>query len=437
MSRPRSAVLARGVASALAAGALAAAAAPSASAAVPAFYVPPATLPSTNGALIRTEPLKLGASITIDGLNVALPGKATRIMYRSTNANGVPVAVTGTYIEPSKAWSGTGTRPLVSFAEGTQGTGDQCAPSRTLEQPLSYSNSSIGLGYEIPNIYGLLDRGLGVVVTDYIGLGTPDRLHTYVDRLDMGRAVLDAARAAQRLTGVSVNSNSPVGFYGYSQGGGASAAAAELQPTYAPELKLKGAVVGAPPANLMEVLKSADNTLLTGVLGYAINGLLTNNPSLGPILDAQVNQKGKDALAKVATQCIGDTILSYGYAKTTDWTGSGKAACDVVNGIPAAKAIADKQKLGTVKPPVPVRVFTGTKDDIVDHAQARQLAVDWCNRNANVDYEAVSQTFGSAGTALNHLGPAFTEAGAASDWLVDRLKGKFQLSECWSISFQP
>ncbi len=108
--------------------------------------------------------------------------------------------------------------------------------------------------------------------------------------------------------------------------------------------------MGAPPADLMAVLKSADGTLLTGVLGYAINGLLANNPSLGPILDAQVNAKGKDALAKVSTQCIGDTILSFGYAKTTDWTVSGKSAFDVVNSIPAAKAIADKQKLGTVKP---------------------------------------------------------------------------------------
>src|SRR5438067_2158643 len=71
-------------------------------------------------------------------------------------------------------------------------------------------------------------------------------------------AVLDAIRAAQRLPEANLPDDGPVAIAGYSQGGGASAAAAELQPSYAPELKLKGAYAGAVPADLAEVAKNLD-----------------------------------------------------------------------------------------------------------------------------------------------------------------------------------
>lgn len=435
MSRPRPAQSLRGAA-ALAAAAATSLCAPTSAAAAD-FSVPPASLPASNGALVRTEPMKLGASITLNGLNVVLPGKATRIMYRSNDANGLPVAVTGTYIEPSKAWPGTGPRPLVSFAEGTQGQGDQCAPSRTLASPLSVSGGSLAVGYEVPGIYGFLNKGIAVVVTDYIGLGTPDRTHTYVDRKDMGQAVLDAAIAAMQVGGASVTQSSPVGVYGYSQGGGAAASAAELQPTYAPSLNLKAGYAGAPPANLMEVLRSADGTALVSVLGYAINGLAVNNPVLRPILDAEVNAAGKAALAKISTQCIGDSLFAFAYKRTSSWTVSGRPAYDVVNGNPAARAVVDAQRIGTLRPTVPVQILTGTRDDLVDHGQARQLAVDWCARGADVYYKPVTQYFDAAKSGLNHLGPAIGTAGSTTSWMIDRLKGLPQTSNCASISRLP
>ncbi len=126
--------------------------------------------------------------------------------------------------------------PLVVVAPGTMGQGDQCAASMGLEHPLRISARTVSVGYENLAIYRLLARGVAVVVTDYVGLGTTDRLHTYVNRVDEAHAVLDAARAARALEQASVTTESPVGLYGYSQGGGAVAAAAELQPSYAPDV---------------------------------------------------------------------------------------------------------------------------------------------------------------------------------------------------------
>lgn len=398
-----------------------------------AFYQPPAELPADDGALVRTEPQDLSITILLQ----TIKGDGTRLMYKSTDAAGNPVAVTGTYIEPEAAWTGNGPRPLVAFAPGTQGQGDLCAPSKTLSQAIDVRPGELAVGYEAPQISALVDEGYGVVVTDYIGLGNPERLHTYTAREDLGHALLDAARAAKNLDGTSLASDSPVGLYGYSQGGGATGAAVELAPTYAPELNLKGAYVGAPPADLFEVLKTVDATLLTGVIGYAINGLLEYSPELQSILDAETNETGKAALATVQDQCIGDSILTYPFKKTSEWTTSGHSAADVVAANPAARAVVDEQRLGRVRPSVPVMVLTGTQDDIVGSAQAKQVARDWCRLGGSVNYSPSIQVTPSGGTALNHLTPIFVDAHKARAWLKDRLSDRPARSNCALVPILP
>ena len=66
---------------------------------------------------------------------------------------------------------------------------------------------------------------------------------------------------------VGAAADSPIGFDGYSQGGGAAAGAADHAATYAPELNVKGTFAGAPPADLLEVVKAVDNHMIAGVAG--------------------------------------------------------------------------------------------------------------------------------------------------------------------------
>src|SRR5699024_638044 len=119
---------------------------------------------------------------------VPTPTRAWRIEYRSTSATGDANIVSATVIVPLDGHSGT--RPLVSYAVGTVGLADRCAPSATLPH---------GLNPEGGNISKALLRGWGVVVTDYEGLSTPGT-HTYLVSESEGHAVLDAARAARRMS---------------------------------------------------------------------------------------------------------------------------------------------------------------------------------------------------------------------------------------------
>ncbi|GGW71226.1 triacylglycerol lipase [Streptomyces lucensis JCM 4490] len=401
---------------------------------IPAFYTPPSTLPAADGTLIRSEPLPL--ALSLPGLDGPLPGRATRLMYKSTDSTGQPVAVTGAYLEPTAPWRRGGPRPLVAVAPGTMGQGDQCAASLGLEHPLTLNGRTASVGYEDLAIYRLLAEGVAVVVTDYAGLGATDRLHTYVNRLDGAHAVLDAVRAARGLQGASATAASPVGLYGYSQGGGATAAAAELQPSYAPDITLAGTYSGAPPAELTAVTEAIDGSDLAGALGWSVNGFLQSEPSLKPIADRHLNAAGRAALADLSTMCVGDAILSYNSAHSTSWTKDGSSLGDVVKAEPALRDFLDRQRIGRGRPAGPVRVATGITDDLVPHAQARQLAVDWCRKGANVTYVPVSTPpLGRA--LLNHVAPLIADQGAAIDWLTDRLAGRPAGSTCWSLPLQP
>ncbi|MFC9753562.1 lipase family protein [Streptomyces sp. NPDC056921] len=403
---------------------------------IPAFYTPPTRLPSADGALIRTEALPLGLRIPgLDGR--PMPGTATRLMYKSTDSAGQPVAVTGAYIEPSAAWKGSGPRPLVAVASGTMGQGDQCAPSFALQHPLTLNGDTVSVGYEALAIYRLLSTGAAVVVTDYVGLGTTDRLHTYVNRVDEAHALLDAARAARSVPGASVTAASRTGLYGYSQGGGATAAAAELQPSYAPDVPLSGTYSGAPPADLVSVMKGIDGSALAGALAWSISGFAQADPDLRAVVDANISATGKAALADASTMCVGDALFGYGFTRSSKWTNSGKSIGDIIAADPRAKAALEKQRIGTLKPAGPVRLATGIQDDIVPHSQARKLAVDWCGKGADVTYDAIVLPNLGDKILTNHLVPLITDQGDAISWLTDRLSGKAATSNCWSMPIQP
>lgn len=149
---------------------------------------------------------------------------AWRVLYKSVGARGRSIAVNAVVMSPHATWADPGSRPLVSFAVGTRGLADRCAPSHSLAH---------GTDSDAPASGALLDRGWAVVVTDYEGIGTPDA-PPYLNRLSQGHAVLDAARTAQRVGALGLDPRGPVGLYGYSQGGVGSAAAAELATVYAP-----------------------------------------------------------------------------------------------------------------------------------------------------------------------------------------------------------
>lgn len=378
---------------------------PSASAA--SFYDPPSPLPAgSDGDVIRHE----ASTFYIDPIQlIKADASVQRIMYRSRDTHGSPIAVTGTVLTPRSAWHGSGVRPIVSYAVGTQGEGDDCAPSKAL---------AAGFEYEGPFIAGLLARGYGVVVTDYEGLGTPGD-HTYVNREAEAHAVLDAIRAAQRLPEAGLPDDGPVAIAGYSQGGGASAAAAELQPSYAPELKLKGAYAGAVPADLAAVAKNLDGHYAVGFLGFALVSMNYAYPELN--IPALLNARGKQLFEQVRTECTVEAVAAHAFTQSSTLTNDGRSLTAYLGEEPYASRVAE-QKIGTLKPSVPVLIVHSALDDIVPYEQDRTLGRTWCGKGVKVQF--------STSLVPTHVLGAVRAYPEAFAWLEGRFAGLPPISNC-------
>lgn len=383
------------------------------------FYTPPDPLPPGRpGDLIRTEPSRL--VLEPSGQLGAIMATGTRIMYRSNDSRGNPMAVTGTYFEPYNPWPDAGPRPLIVYGPGTQGLADQCAPSRQFNQGIHWAPFlDLAFNYEELMVSTMVARGFAVVMTDYQGLGTPG-MHTYVNRVAEADAMLDAGRAAMRLPGTSLDPHGPVAFFGYSQGGGASAAAAELASTYAPELRVVGASAGAPPADLEEQVPFTDGSVLVGVIGYALNSVIAAYPEYADNIRAALTPMGHKLLDDTANQCIAETMMRFRFKRLQDFF-IGDVAEVLSN--PLLHNVFDAQRLGRLKPEAPVFVVSNRYDPLVPWAPAAQMARDWCAQGADVQFWTNEQPPLFNKLAVNHPLPFLVDGERVLQWIADRFNG--------------
>ncbi|MFF2790071.1 lipase family protein [Streptomyces sp. NPDC058049] len=336
-----------------------------------------------------------------------LPGqptgtKAWKIHYRSTTADGAPNVVSGTVIVPQDGR--TGPRPLITYAVGTVGMGDSCAPSNNLPH---------GTAMEANLIQQLTLRGWAVVVTDYEGLGTPG-VHTYTVGPSAGHAVLDAARAAQRLPEAGLSATGPVGIMGYSQGGQASSWAAELQGSYAPELQVKGTATGGVPGDLLKVAEFNNGSYGSGLIFMAAAGQDAAFPELD--LDSYLNPAGKALVAGMKENCVAINSIAGSFKRISDLTTRDPLA------QPDWQAALNRSRLGGTAPAAPVYQYHALADELIPYGVGRRLRSDWCARGANVEFDTV--------WVGEHVSGVITHSLAAGNWLADRFAGRPAHANC-------
>lgn len=306
-------------------------------------------------------------------------GAAVRLFrYASRDARGGPMEVGGAAFIPAEPAEGP--RPLLVLAPGTWGMADRCAPSASVA------------GGNIPDqARHFTALGWTVVQTDYQGLGTPG-LHTYMVRAAQAHAVLDIVAAAVQLD-PALGDRPPTAIAGYSQGGGAAAAAAELQPEYAPDLDLRAVDASAVPADLVEVTRGVDESPLAGVVGYAINGMVAAYPELAEPVGAAVNDEGRAFLAEVRDQCLNDTGAAFGFRSSTELTADGRTMAEHLTDPEFGRLLAE-QRIGDRVPAAPVIMAHNVTDAVVPFGQARDLARTWCAAGAAVRFLTVDESVG-------------------------------------------
>ncbi|HJT90793.1 MAG TPA: lipase family protein [Mycobacterium sp.] len=380
------------------------------------FYTPPDPLPAGSpGNLVRTEPSRIALDPAGHGNYAA---KGTRIMYQSTNVRGEPVAVTGTYFEPDNPWPGSGPRPLIALAPWTQGLGDQCAISRLISEGGMHYGGYLDFVfyYEEGFLATMLDRGFALVVTDYQGIGTYGPPTAGI-RVPTAHAVIDSARAAKRLPGTSLDPHGPVAFWGYGPGGTAAGAAIEMAPSYAPELDVVGAWVGAPNADYALYADYADGSTLVGTMGYALNAFIAAFPEAEQAIMATLTPRGVDFLQKTRYNCTDEVITKFMFRHLQPYFN--EDFHQILGSEPIKSALA-AQRLGSMKPTAPIQININRFDPLSPWVGARQLAVDWCAQGADVQFWTNEQPPFLNKTAANSMMVYFVEGERGMQWITDR-----------------
>ena len=375
-----------------------------------AFYTPPSPLPAgVHGNLIWYRPATVNLGLTSPGQN------AWTMLYQSQSVNGQTDAVTGTLIVPTAAWTGSGPRPVVDFGVGTQGLSQASAPSEQLVA---------GTDYENGDIIDALGKGWAVVVTDYAGY-TNNSVPDYIVGPSEGHAMLDAFSAATQIPGVGVNASAPVAIWGYSQGGGASAWAAQLAPTYSPSTNVVGDASGGVPSDLVAVANNLNGSTYAAFLLYSIIGLNQDYPSQMNLSNytnaagvSAINTALSDNLVQATTAFSGAKLESYTVnnpATGVPWTLAQLLA------VPSIASTVAAQSLGGTPITVPVYQYHAASDSVIPLAQAEALDKTYCSQGVKVQFVTYPG---------DHVTGDSEAAPDVINWINNRLNGVAAPSNC-------
>jgi hypothetical protein len=173
-----------------------------------------------------------------------------RVLYRTERGDtaGSPGYSSALLLLPEAPRDSKGL-PVVVAAHGSRGQGADCAPSQNLDPAPQSATNGQWVQEDFYNlVYPLVGLGYAVIAPDYAGYanfgGAGNPPPTYDSASDLGKSVLDGARALRKLIPSSVSQHSVI--VGHSEGGYAALAALSLAGGYGLDGDLSGVAVYSP-----------------------------------------------------------------------------------------------------------------------------------------------------------------------------------------------
>lgn len=320
------------------------------------------------------EPGAPGDLIAVQPVESTLDGTVLRVLYHSESLEGDDIAVSGLIAVPAAEAPAAG-RPVLSWAHGTTGIADECAPS-----------TGAG-GGALDLAAPFLERGMVVVATDYEGLGTPGR-HPYLVGESEGRGVLDIARAARQLD--EAGASDRVVIWGHSQGGHAALFASRMAADWAPELQVLGTVAGAPPSQLPLMFDAIGQGRFGFFLAMAVAGWAAAYPEADPA--DVLTPLGLERLALVDEGCTGAVAAGWSQVPASELVRADAADFDRGPWRDLFTANDPGQAAGKA----PVLIIHGSADELIPVASSALLAEQLCRLGEHVDRKVYDgETHGS------------------------------------------
>ena len=335
------------------------------------FYQPPAGFEHARpGTVLQSRDVELAFL----GL---IPQKlvATQLLYRTTDLHGRPQATVTTVIAPTERTSETPC-PVVSYQCAIDAVAARCFPSYALRR----GARAVGAlaQFEFLLVAAALAEGWAVSVPDHEGLGG-----IWGAPYEPGYHVLDGLRAALNHTPLNLSAEAPVGLWGYSGGGLATAWAAEMHTEYAPDLNLVGAVLGSPVGDLGHTFRRLNGTLFSGLPAMVVAALSHVYPDLDRIISEHATDEGKAMLKSVEDMTTAEAVIRMirkDMDDLVDWP------LDRILDTPEVRHVFDSIKLGTRAPSIPVLIVQAVHDELISVEVIDELADAYSAGGTDVTY---------------------------------------------------
>ncbi|MFE3756075.1 lipase family protein [Nocardia tengchongensis] len=318
------------------------------------FYAPPLDIDSLrNGQVVAGREISTTLPVSV---------RAWQVSYRTNDSHGDAELGVTTLLVPTAPWTGLGSRPAVSEQIPEDSTGTRCAPSYGIGTGTLQSGNQIA---------AMLAQGWAVAVPDFEGPKS-----AFLTGPQSGHAILDGVRAAGGFTPAGLGPDTRWALDGYSGGAAATGWAAELQPTYAPDLAFAGAAIGGVPASLPAVMNNVDGGVFSGFLVGVLVSYQREFPEAR--IDELLNERGRADTAAANDLCVIELLIRYPFWRLA------AAITDGHRDDTRLTEVLQQNSLGGRAPTMPILNYQSDTDEVVPVAQADDLVSAWRQGGATV-----------------------------------------------------
>ncbi|WAJ47397.1 lipase [Mycobacterium sp. Aquia_216] len=382
------------------------------------FYQPPSGFQHAEpGTVLRSRDVELA----LLGL-IPQSVSAIQLLYRTTDMNGTPEACVTTVIVPAERRQGQ-SYPLLSYQCAIDAMSSRCFPSYALRRRSKALGSIAQLEFFL--IAAAVAEGWAVSVPDHEGL-----LGMWGAPYEPGYRVLDGIRAALNSQQLALSPSAPIGLWGYSGGGLASAWAAEMCADYAPELDIVGAVLGSPVGDLGHTFRRLNGGFFAGLPAMVVAALAHVYPELDRVIKEHTDAEGRDLLDRLEQMTTVGAILRMAGKNMGDYLDE---PLEDILSSPEVSHVFDSIKLGVATPAPPVLIVQAVYDYLIDVH----------------DIDALADAYSAGGADVSYHRDAFNEhallhplsAPMALRWLTDRFARRplrdHLIRTVWPTAFNP
>ncbi|KAJ9415962.1 secretory lipase-domain-containing protein [Fusarium oxysporum] len=303
------------------------------------------------------------------------------ILYRSTDSRGqASWAVTTLFVPNSFYCSPSGKAAILSYQFAYNTCNVDSSPSFALSGVMAKSEPNLGIKSSTSLITEMLSFGWIINTPDHLGPTA-----AFGASVQAGHASLDALRAVNKLLNLRKHPGFNTAIWGYSGGSIATFAAAELQPSYSPDLSISAAVVGGLVDDISAALDKINKSPIAGTLIALLIGITAQYPEARAYLESCLVPEMKDEFMAAVNTEVTQNVGKYAGKDIYTFFKGGSAELRA----PILQELYDKQsKLGyRDTPTMPMFLYKAIQDQFCTIDLTDATVDRLCEKGADIKFE--------------------------------------------------